>query len=150
MTGTVEYERLAALGLELPPLRAKAGNYVGWVRTGDLLFVAGQGADGWTGRVGATLSRDEGYRAARSCGLNLLAQIEDAAGGLGAVRQVVQVRGFVTCTEDFTEIPQVINGASDLFIEVFGERGPHARTAIGVQGLPLGFAVEVDMVVQLG
>jgi enamine deaminase RidA (YjgF/YER057c/UK114 family) len=147
---SVEYDRLAELGLELPPLRAKAGNYVGWVRSGDLLFLSGQGADGFTGRVGETLSRDEAYHAARSCGLNLLAQIENAAGGLGAVRQVVQVRGYVTCTADFTEIPQVVNGASDLFAAVFGERGPHARTAIGVQNLPLGFAVEVDMVVQLG
>jgi enamine deaminase RidA (YjgF/YER057c/UK114 family) len=147
---SVEYERLAELGLKLPPLRAKAGNYVGWVRTGDLLFLSGQGADGFTGRVGETLTRDEAYQAARSSGLNLLAQIEDATGGLGSVRQVVRVRGFVTCTEDFTEIPQVINGASDLFLAVFGERGPHARTAIGVQNLPLGFVVEVDMVVQLG
>lgn len=147
---SVEYERLAGLGLELPPLRAKAGTYAGWVRTGDLLFLSGQGADGFTGRVGATMSRDEGYAAARSCGLNLLAQIEAAAGGLGSVRQVVQVRGYVACTEEFTEIPQVINGASDLFVAVFGDRGPHARTAIGVQNLPLGFAVEVDMAVQLG
>ncbi|MGD9985409.1 RidA family protein [Pseudonocardia sp.] len=146
----VEHERLAALGLALPALRAKAGNYMGWVRAGDLLFLSGQGADGFTGRVGATMTRDEGYAAARSCGLNLLAQIEHATGGLGAVRQVVQVRGYVACTEEFTEIPQVVNGASDLFLAVFGERGPHARTAIGVQNLPLGFAVEVDMTVQLG
>jgi enamine deaminase RidA (YjgF/YER057c/UK114 family) len=147
---SVEHERLAALGLQLPPLRAKAGNYVGWVRAGDLLFLSGQGADGCTGRVGDTVGRDEAYLAARSCGLNLLAQIEDAAGGLGAVRQVVQVRGYVSCTPEFTEIPQVVNGASDLVVAVFGERGPHARTAIGVQNLPLGFAVEVDMAVQLG
>jgi enamine deaminase RidA (YjgF/YER057c/UK114 family) len=147
---SIEYERLAEIGLQVPPLRAKAGNYKGWVRTGDLLFLSGQGADGFTGRVGDTLTRDEAYHAARGCGLNLLAQIEDATGSLGSVRQVVQVRGYVACTEDFTEIPQVINGASDLFIAVFGERGPHARTAIGVQNLPLGFAVEVDMAVQLG
>ncbi len=147
---SVEYERLAGMGLEVPPLRPKAGSYVGWVRAGDLLFVSGQGADGFFGRVGDTLTRDEGYQAARSCALNLLAQIEDAVGGLGAVRQVVQVRGFVTCTEEFTEVPLVINGASDLFNSVFGDRGPHARTAIGVQNLPRGFAVEVDTVVQLG
>lgn len=149
MTG-VEHERLAGLGLALPPLRAKAGQYAGYVRAGDLLFLSGQGADGYTGRVGASMSRDDAFLAARSCGLNLLAQIEDAAGGLGAVRQVVQVRGYVACTEDFTEIPRVVDGASDLFLAVFGERGPHARTAIGVQNLPLGFAVEVDMAVQLG
>lgn len=147
---SVEYDRLAALGLELPTLRPKAGNYVGRVRAGDLLFLSGQGADGFTGRVGAGLTRDQGYEAARACGLNLLAQIHDETGGLGAVRQVVQVRGYVTCTDDFTEVPLVINGASDLFVAVFGDRGAHARTAIGVQNLPLGFAVEVDMVVQLG
>lgn len=149
MTGA-EYERLAALGLQLPPLRRKAGNYVGWVRAGDLLVLSGQGADGFTGRVGDTVTRDGAYLAARACGLNLLAQIHDATGGLGAVRQVVQVRGFVACTPDFTDIPQVVNGASDLFVAVFGDRGPHARTAIGVQSLPLGFTVEVDMTVQLG
>lgn len=93
---------------------------------------------------------DKAYQAARSRGLNLLAQIKDATGSLDSVRQVVQVRGYVACTEEFTEIPRVINGASDLFLAVFGERGPHARTAIGVQNLPLGFAVEVDMAVQLG
>jgi enamine deaminase RidA (YjgF/YER057c/UK114 family) len=146
----VELQRLTDLGLSLPDLRAKAGNYLGWVRAGDLLFLSGQGADGWTGRVGETLTVDQGYQAARSCGLNLLAQIRDAAGGLAAVRQVVQVRGYVACVDDLPDIPRVVNGASDLFIAVFGERGRHARTALGVRALPLGFAVEVDMAVQLG
>ncbi|WP_028935733.1 RidA family protein [Pseudonocardia spinosispora] len=150
MSGRAELDRLAELGLELPEPRAKAGNYLGWVRAGDLLYLSGQGADGWNGRVGDSLTVDQGYRAARACGLNLLAQVHDAAGGLAAVRQVVQVRGFVCCTDDLAEVPQVIDGASDLFIAVFGERGRHARTAIGVRALPLGFAVEVDMVVQLG
>lgn len=145
-----ERDRIAALGLELPELRQKAGNYLGWVRSGDLLFLSGQGADGWVGRVGETLTVEQGYQAAQACGLNLLAQLQDAAGGLAAVRQVVQVRGYVCCTDDLPEVPQVINGASDLFISVFGDRGRHARTAIGVRALPLGFAVEVDMVVQLG
>lgn len=150
MTGDVVHERLAELGLVLPQLRPKAGRYRGWVRAGDLLFLSGQGADGWTGRVGDTLTVTQGYQAARACGLNLLAQIQDAIGGLAGVRQVVQVRGYVTCTEDFEQAPAVVDGASDLFAAVFGERGEHARTAIGVQALPLGFAVEVDMVVQLG
>lgn len=145
-----EYDRLRALGLELPPPRPKAGNYVGWVRAGDLLFLSGQGADGWTGRVGENLTRDDGYAAARMCGLNLLAQVHDATGGLAAVRRVVQVRGYVACTDAFEEIPEVVNGASDLFGEVFGQRGAHARTALGVRTLPRGFAVEVDMAVQLG
>jgi enamine deaminase RidA (YjgF/YER057c/UK114 family) len=150
LSGDVELQRLTELSLSLPELRAKAGNYLGWVRSGDLLFLSGQGADGWTGRVGETLTVEQGYQAARSCGLNLLAQVRDAVGGLAAVRQVVQVRGFVCCTDDLQEIPQVVNGASDLFVAVFGERGRHARTALGVRALPLGFAVEIDMVVQLG
>lgn len=150
MSADPEHRRLAELGLELPPLRAKAGRYRGWTRAGDLLFLSGQGADGWTGRVGDTLSVTQGYQAARSCALNLLTQVQDAIGGLAGVRQVVQVRGYVTCTEDFEQAPAVVDGASDLFAAVFGERGEHARTAIGVQALPLGFAVEVDMVVQLG
>lgn len=150
MSTDVELQRLAALGLELPTLRPKAGNYTGSVRAGDLLFLSGQGADGWTGRVGDTLTVAQGYQAARACGLNLLAQIQDASGGLAAVRQVVQVRGYVCCTDDLHEVPDVANGASDLFNAVFGERGAHARTALGVRALPLGFAVEVDMVVQLG
>jgi enamine deaminase RidA (YjgF/YER057c/UK114 family) len=139
-------ERLVERGLELPPLRRPAGNYRGWVRAGDLLYLSGQGADGHTGRLGADLTVIEGYAAARACALNLLAQAHDALGALDAVAQVVQVRGFVACTPDFTEQPAVIDGASDLLAAVFGERGPHARTAIGVAALPRGFAVEVDAV----
>jgi len=139
-------DRLAERGLELPKLRHPAGNYRGWMRAGDLLHLSGQGADGHTGRLGADLTVIQGYAAARACALNLLAQARDALGGLDAVAQVVQVRGFVACTLDFTEQPAVIDGASDLFAAVFGERGTHARTAIGVAALPRGFAVEVDAV----
>jgi enamine deaminase RidA (YjgF/YER057c/UK114 family) len=139
-------ERLVERGLELPPLRRPAGNYRGWVRAGDLLYLSGQGADGHTGRLGADLTVIEGYAAARACALNLLSQAHDALGALDAVAQVVQVRGFVACTSDFTEQPAVIDGASDLLAAVFGERGPHARTAIGVAALPRGFAVEVDAI----
>jgi enamine deaminase RidA (YjgF/YER057c/UK114 family) len=139
-------ERLVERGLELPPLRRPAGNYRGWVRAGDLLYLSGQGADGHTGRLGADLTVIEGYAAARACALNLLAQAHDALGALDAVAQVVQVRGFVACTPDFTEQPAVIDGASDLLAAVLGERGPHARTAIGVAALPRGFAVEVDAI----
>jgi len=139
-------ERLVERGLELPPLRRPAGNYRGWARAGDLLYLSGQGADGHTGRLGADLTVIEGYAAARACALNLLSQAHDALGALDAVAQVVQVRGFVACTPDFTEQPAVIDGASDLLAAVFGERGPHARTAIGVAALPRGFAVEVDAV----
>lgn len=142
-------ERLAGLGLALPPLRAKAGSYVGWVRTGNLLFLAGQGADGHVGRVGADLTVEQGRLAARDCALNLLAQTRDALGSLDEVWRIVKLLGFVCCTEDFTEAPKVIDGASDLLGEVLADRGRHARSAIGVQALPLGFAVEVEMVVEV-
>lgn len=139
--------RLAELGLSLPGLRPRAGNYVGWVRTGDLLFLSGQGADGWTGRVGADLTVAQGREAARDCALNLLAQTRDALGSLDRVAQIVKLLGFVACTEDFRDAPKVIDGASDLLAELFGPRAEHARSAIGVQALPLGFAVEVEMIV---
>ncbi|CAN5806272.1 RidA family protein [soil metagenome] len=139
--------RLAELGLTLPPLRPKAGDYLGWRRVGDLLFLAGQGADGWTGRVGANLDLERARAAARDCGLNLLAQTHAALGSLAAVEAIVKVTGFVACTPEFAQLPQVIDGASELFIDVFGDAGRHARSAIGVQQLPKGFAVEIEMVV---
>lgn len=138
--------RLAALSLALPALRPRAGDYVGWVRHRDLLFLAGQGADGWTGRIGTDLDVEQGRLAARDCALNLLAQTRAALGSLDHVERVVKLTGFVACTADFTATPEVIDGASRLLIEVFGEHGRHARSAIGVQSLPLGFAVEVEMV----
>jgi enamine deaminase RidA (YjgF/YER057c/UK114 family) len=141
--------RLVALGLELPPLRSAAGNYVGAARTGSLLFLSGSGDDAWTGRVGDDLTLDQGARAARACTLNLLAQARAALGSLDRVVRVVKVLGFVACTEDFKGQPGVMNGASDLLVEVFGERGRHARSAIGVQALPLGLAVEVEMVLEV-
>lgn len=142
-------ERLAELGLELPSLRPAAGNYRGYVQSGDLLFLAGQGADGWVGRVGANYGIEEGQLAARDCMLNLLAQAREALGALDRVDQVVKVLGFVACTEEFTDAPAVMNGASDLLVALFGERGRHGRSAVGVQALPLGFAVEIEMVVQV-
>jgi enamine deaminase RidA (YjgF/YER057c/UK114 family) len=141
--------RLAELGLTLPGLRPRAGNYVGYVRSGDLLFLAGQGADGWVGRVGADLDVAAGREAARDCMLNLLAQTRDALGTLDRVARIVKLLGFVACTEDFRDCPAVIDGASDLLAELYGERGSHARSAIGCQALPLGFAVEIEMVVEI-
>jgi enamine deaminase RidA (YjgF/YER057c/UK114 family) len=138
-------QRLAGLGLTLPAPRRPAGHYRGWVRSGDLLFLSGQGADGHVGRLGAELSVAQGYAAARACALNLLSQVRDALGTLDAVEQLVQLRGFVTSTPDFTEQPAVLDGASDLLVEVFAEGGEHARTAIGVAALPRGFAVELDL-----
>lgn len=142
--------RLAELGLTLPGLRPRAGNYVGYVRVGELLFLSGQGADGHVGRVGADLSVEQGRAAAHDCMLNLLAQTRDALGSLDRVARIVKVLGFVACTEDFRDTPAVIDGASDLLAQVFGEaRGSHGRSAIGAQSLPLGFAVEIEMVVAI-
>lgn len=138
--------RLAQLGIELPALRPPAGNYAGYVRAGSLLFLSGQGADGCYGRVGAEVSVDEAQRAARICMLNLLAQARDATGSLDRIARIVKVVGFVACTEDFIDAPRVIDGASNLLRELFGQRGQHARSAIGVQALPRGFSVEVEMV----
>ncbi len=143
-------ERLAELGLVLPGLRPRAGNYVGYVRSGDLLFLSGQGADGWVGRVGDDLTLEQGRAAAADCMLNLLAQTRDALGSLGRVQRIVKLLGFVVCTDDFRDCPAVIDGASDLLAQLFGERGAHARSAIGCQALPLGFAVEIEMVVEIG
>jgi enamine deaminase RidA (YjgF/YER057c/UK114 family) len=142
--------RLAELGLELPALRPQAGLYEGWVSAGDLLFLSGQGADGWTGRLGADLTLDQGRLAARDCALNLLAQTRDALGSLDQVAQMVKVTGFVACTPEFTGVPAVVDGASALLLDLFGDRGGHARSAVGVAALPLGFAVEVEMVVRVG
>jgi enamine deaminase RidA (YjgF/YER057c/UK114 family) len=142
--------RLAELGLELPGLRPKAGLYEGWVLAGDLLFLAGQGADRWEGRVGGEgLTVEQGRLAARDCALNLLAQTRDALGSLDRVAQVVKVTGFVACGPGFGAVPTVVDGASALLVDLFGDRGRHARTAVGVAALPLGFAVEVEMVVRV-
>lgn len=142
-------DRLAELGINLPPLRPRAGNYIGWSRLGSLLFLAGQGADGWIGRVGDNYTLDDGRRAARDCMLNLLAQTVDAVRSLDHVRAIHKVTGFVACTEDFTDTPKVMDGASDLLIELYGPSGRHPRSAIGVQALPLGFAVEIEMILEV-
>lgn len=143
-------QRLSDLGLELPPLRPKAGNYIGYHFVGDLLFLAGQGADGWTGRAGDDMTTDQAKLAARDCMLNLLAQAQDAlSGDWSRWVKPVKMLGFVACTENFTECPAVIDGASDLLIELFGDEGKHARSAIGAQALPLGFVVEIELVVQV-
>ena len=148
--------RLVDLGIELPDPPAPVANYVPFVITGNIVQVAGQGTlwQGETklpGRLGRDLSIDEGYEAARLCGLNLIAQVRVAlAGDLDRVRRVVKLGGFVACTPDFTDHPRVVNGASDLMVEVFGEAGRHARFAVGNPSLPLGTAVEVAGVFEIG
>ncbi len=155
MAGTID-ARLAELGIELPQAPAPAANYVPFVVTGNLVFVAGQvtvwnGEIRFKGRLGDDMDVDEGYRAARLCGLNLIAQAKEAAGGdLDRIKRVVKLGGFVNSTADFTDQPKVVNGASDLMAEVFGDDlGPHARFAVGAASLPLGVAVEVDGVFEL-
>ena len=147
-------DRLAALGLVLPQLVAPVANYVGWVRHGDLVHVSGQLSTGPGGGVKGVVGMDvdvpSAQEAARLCGLNLIAQFRAACDGdLGRVRQVVKLGGFVQAGPDFVDIPQVINGCSDLMVAVFGEAGRHARAAVGVYRLPLGFAVEVDAIIAL-
>ena len=148
--------RLAELGIELPEPAAPAANYIPFVVTGNLVFVSGQitvwnGELRHIGRLGENIDIDEGYQAARLCGLNLIAQAKAAAqGDLDKIKRVVKLGGFVNSTPDFTDQPKVINGTSDLMAEVFGEGGKHARFAVGAPTLPLGVAVEVDGVFELG
>ncbi len=147
--------RLAELGIVLPAAAAPAANYVPAVRSGSLLFLSGQlpfkdGKLAYLGRLGDTVSIEDGYQAAKLCAINLIAQIQAAATTIDRVARIVRLGGFVACTPDFTDQPKVINGASDLFVAVFGEIGRHARAAVGCPSLPLGVPVEVEAVIELG
>ncbi len=154
MAGKID-ERLGELGIELPPAHAPAGNYVPFVRTGDLLFISGQipivdGKPAFIGTLGDGLSVEDGAAAARTCALSILAQAKAALdGNLDRVVRCVKVSGFVASTADFTDQPKVVNGASDLLVEVLGEAGRHARAAVGMAALPLGVAVEVEAVFEV-
>jgi len=146
-------KKLSDLNITLPNAAAPAANYVPFVKSGNLLFISGQlpfenGQLIHKGRLGENVSLEDGYKAARQCAINIIAQI-NAAGGLEKVARIVRLGGFVNSTADFTDQPKVVNGASDLFVEVFGDAGRHARAAVGVPSLPLGVAVEVDAVVEL-
>ena len=145
--------RLAELGIELPSVPKPAGAYVPAVRTGSLVYTAGQvplvdGAVAATGKVGAEISPEEAKGHARTCALNALAAVHDLV-GIDAVVRVVKVVGFVASAEGFTGQPTVVNGASELLGEVFGEQGAHARSAVGVAELPLGVPVEVELIVEV-
>lgn len=147
-------ERLKELGITLPPVPEPAGNYVHAVRTGNLLFLAGKGpknADGSaaTGKVGAEVSVEQAYQHARSVGLILLAVMRQELGGLSRVKRVVKVLGMVNAVPEFDAHPAVINGCSDLFVEVFGDRGRHARSAVGMGSLPGRITVEIEAVVEV-
>ncbi len=149
MPGVVE-KKLADLGVTLPSPAAPVANYVGFVRTGNLLMVSGQlclDANGELvakGKLGARVSIEDGQKAARACAINLLAQIKAALGDLDKVARVVRLGGFINAAPDFLDTPKVMNGASDLMVTAFADRGRHARTTIGVAVLPLDAAVEVE------
>ncbi len=147
-------ENLAKLGLTLPAVPPAVANYVPAVRTGNLVFLSGQiprGLDGQylVGKVGRSLTEAEGAAAARQCALQLLAVLAAETGDLARVKRIVRIGGFVNCTEDFTGQSKVINGASDLLVAVLGERGKHARAAVGVAALPAGAPVEVELVAEI-
>jgi enamine deaminase RidA (YjgF/YER057c/UK114 family) len=148
------HARLKKLGITLPKAAAPVANYVPFVRTGDLLVMSGQiafGPDGlMQGRLGLTMDIATGQQAARFCALNLIAQVNAALeGDLDSITRVVRLGGFVNATADFEDIPHVINGASDLMVEVFGDVGRHARAAVACPNLPLGSAVEVDAIFEV-
>jgi len=147
-------QRLSALGVALPELVAPVANYVPWVRSGNLVHVSGQlsldATGGIKGVVGEDVDVEAAQRAARLCAVNLVAQFRSACDGdLDRLRRVVKLGGFVQAGPGFHDIPKVINGCSDLMVEVFADAGRHARSAVGVYQLPLGFAVEVDAIIEI-
>ena len=148
-------KRLAELGIVLPTPAKPMANYVPWVRTGNLVYISGQGAmkDGkieYTGKVGDTLSIEDAIASARLTAINIIAHLRDACGGdLDRVKRIVKLLGLVNCTPTFGEHPKVINGASDLMVEVFGDKGRHARSAVGAPSLPFGLSVEVEAIVEI-
>ncbi|WP_020592715.1 RidA family protein [Kiloniella laminariae] len=154
MAGTVD-ARLKELGIEIPEPAKAVANYVGYVTSGNTVFVSGQitaknGEILYKGKLGDNMSIEEGQEAARLCGINIIAQLKVATGGnLDRVKRIVKLGGFVNSTSDFTDQPKVINGVSDLMVEVFGDKGVHARAAVSAPSLPLGIAVEVDCVAEI-
>jgi enamine deaminase RidA (YjgF/YER057c/UK114 family) len=154
MSGKIE-ARLKELGIELPQASAPVANYVPYTISGNVVVVSGQisvrgGKPEFVGKLGAGITIAEGQQAAKLCALNVIAHLKNACGGdLDRVKRVLRLGGFVNCTPDFTDMPQVVNGASDMMVEVFGDAGKHARAAVGVSSLPFGVAVEVEAMVEL-
>ena len=154
MTGNIE-KNLASQGIVLPQAASPAANYVPYVISGKQIAVAGQipfwnGELTGLGKIGRDLTTEDGANIARICGLNLIAQVKAACKGeLDRVARVVKLGGFVNCTEEFCDHPEVINGASNLMVDVFGDKGTHSRFAVGVNSLPRGVAVEVDGIFEL-
>ena len=153
---TIE-RRLNDIGVELPEAPPPAANYVPALRSGNLVFIAGQvcfGADGkladrYKGKLGGTVSDEAGKEAARLCGINVLAQLRAAVGDLDTVVRCVRLGGFINATSDFATLPQTMNGASDLMVEVFGDAGRHVRSTVGVAELPFDCAVEVEAIFEV-
>ncbi len=148
-------ERLKEMGITLHPAPKPVAAYIPAKKVGNLVFCSGQGptVEGkpiHTGKVGSEKTLEEGYEAAKICALNCLAAVKDLVGSLDKIEEVVQVRGFVNCTPDFGNQPEVINGASELLESIFGEKGKHARAALGTSSLPRNITVEVEMIVRVG
>jgi enamine deaminase RidA (YjgF/YER057c/UK114 family) len=147
-------EKIKSAGYELPVATKPIANYVKYVRTGNLIFLSGHGpskADGSniTGKLGKDMTIEQGYEAATITALSLLATLKDAVGDLSKVKRIVKVNGYVNCLPDFTDHPKVINGCSDFLVLIFGDKGKHARAAMGMVALPNNIAVEIEMVVEV-
>lgn len=141
-------QRLEELGLELPPVTPPRFNFVAAVRSGNLLFVSGTVSE-HKGKLGQEVTLEQGYTAAREVALKILATVKDTLGDLEKVQRVVKLLGMVNSSPDFTDQPRVINGASDLLVEVFGEQGQHARSAVGMAALPGGVSVEIEAIFEV-
>ena len=148
-------KKIEELGLELPVRTGPLANYVSTVRTGNLVFVSGhgptiEGKPKYVGKLGADMDLDTGYQAAKLTMLNCLASLKVELGDLDKVKRVVKLLGMVNSTPDYKDQPRVINGASDLLVEIFGDNGRHARSAVGMASLPFGIPVEIEMIVEVG
>ena len=146
--------KLAELGIALPEAPAPVAAYQPWIRAGSLIFTSGQlpfrnGEISYAGKLGAELSNEDGYQAARQAALNAIAHIKSATGDLDKVKTVIRIEGYVHCAEGFRDHPQVLNGASDLIAEIFGDRGIHTRLALGINEMPLNAAVQLAMIVEV-
>jgi enamine deaminase RidA (YjgF/YER057c/UK114 family) len=141
-------KKLKDLGIELITPSKPIANYVKAVRTGNLVYLSGDGP-ALSGKVGKDLTIEQGYEAARQTGISLLSTLKAEIGDLNKVKRIVKVLGMVNCTSDFTDQPKVINGFSDLMVSVFGDKGKHARSAVGVYALPKNFALEIEMIVEV-
>jgi len=145
--------KLAELGIDLPEAPTPVAAYQPWIRAGNLIFTSGQlpfrnGEISYAGKLGAELSNEDGYQAARQAALNAIAHIKSATGDLDKVKTIIRIEGYVHCAEGFRDHPQVLNGASDLIAEIFGDRGIHTRLALGINEMPLNAAVQLAMIVE--